>query len=227
MPDVISQAAPEEEITPEAEGTEQEEAPVPQTEKPLTAEDYRQIAREEAMRIAQSQVAKGENRINQQIAERFAALEVNKSVLKLTDEQVQAAQDQIIREEQVNAYAPKEAQANGPQASPNEIVNRQVEFVYSQIGATFEEVGTAVTPNDAEWKTIESALNDPKGSLARTLRATNQAAEAKAARVAAQQKKAPARVTSTGGEQGPDTGYDPNKPASFYLEKAEKEQRKS
>lgn len=203
--DDISQA-PEEAITPEEQVQEtatEEVSPQeePQTEKPLTAEEYRKIAREEAIRAAQSQMAKGENRINQRIQERFAALESNKSVLKLTDEQVVLAQEQIINEEQRAAFAPRPSgqQASGPQGQAlSDGLTQQVEFVYGQIDATFKDVGVDVTANDVEYKTIETALNDPNGSLAKTIRAAAKAAEAKTVRLEAQKKNAAARVLGGG-----------------------------
>lgn len=209
MPDEISQAAPTEEIAPEAEV--QETAPAegsapaePQTEKPLTPEDFRQMAREEALKVAQSQVAKSENRTNQRIQERFAALEENKGVLKLTEEQVMEAQEQIIREEQRSAFAPKGQTANSPggQTSSDDQIRQQVEFVYGQINDVFAEVGTEVTPNDPEFKGIDEALKNPKGSLAGTIRAANKAAEAKAARLKVQKESAKARVTGGGSTTG-------------------------
>lgn len=206
MPDdVISQAATEP-ITTDAEvqeTTTDEVSPQtePQTEKPLTAEEYRQIAREEATRVAQSQVAKSENRTNQRIQERFAALDANKSVLKLTDEQVQTAQDAIIKEETMKAYQPQPSgqQASSPQQAPtDDMIRQQVEFVYGQIQAVFEEAGAEVTQNDPEYKEIEAAMSNPKGSLASTLLAASKAAEKKAARVLAQKDTAKARVTGGG-----------------------------
>lgn len=207
LDDVISQAA-DEPITPTAEvqeTTTDEVSPQtePQKEKPLTAEEYRQIAREEATRVAQSQVAKSENRTNQRIQERFAALEANKSVLKLTDEQVQTAQDAIIKEETMKAYQPQPSgqQASGPQAQApsDDMIRQQVEFVYGQIQAAFETAGTEVTRNDPEYKEIEAAMSDPKGSLAKTLLAAGKAAESKLARVSAHKETAKARVPGGGG----------------------------
>lgn len=206
LDDVISQAA-DEPITQAAEvqeTTTDEVSPQsePQKEKPLTAEEYRQIAREEATRVAQSQVAKSENRTNQRIQERFAALEANKSVLKLTDEQVQTAQDAIIKEETMKAYQPQPSgqQASSPQgqAPTDDMIRQQVEFVYGQIQTVFDEAGAEVTPNDPEYKQIEAAMSDPKGSLAKTLLAAGKAAETKAARVLAHKDTAKARVTGGG-----------------------------
>ena len=207
MPDEISHAAPTEEIAPEAEvqetTTEEVSPPAePPKEKPLTTDDYRQIAREEAMRIAQSQMAKGENRINQRIQERFDGLEANKGLLKLTEEQVTTAQQQIINEEQMNAFKPKAngQQASGSEAAPSEDQFRQnVSAVYAEINAVVADEGVELTENDPEFKILDKALSDPNGSYAKTILAAGKAAETKAARTKAQKENANARVTGGGG----------------------------
>ena len=184
------------ETTPD-EGSAQEQ---PQTERPLTAEDYRQIAREEALRVAQSQMAKGENRINQRIAERFAALETNTGVLKLTEAQVAQAKREIVAEEQVKDFEPSPQASGKSQVTPPENVDAG-QFVSQQIDVAFDSAGgTKVTPQDKEWATIQAQLDNPKGSLFLTQLSAVEASRAKAARLAAQQQRAPARVISTGGE---------------------------
>jgi len=207
MPDdVISQAATEP-ITTDAEvqeTTTDEVSPQtePQKEKPPTAEDYRQIAREEATKVAQSQVAKSENRTNQRIQERFAALDLTKSTLKLTDEQVQTAQDAIIKEETMAAYKPQPngQQASSPQgqAPTDEMIRQQVDFVYGQMQDVFASEGAEVTQNDPEYKGIDDAMKDPKGSLAKTLLAASKAAASKVARLQMQKENAKARTVGGG-----------------------------
>jgi len=207
MSDLISQAPTEPIIQEEevAETTPEQETGAPEQpqkeSKPLTAEDMRKIAIEEAKRISQSQVAKWENRMNQRITERFAALEENKSVLKLSDEQVQQAQREIISEEQMNAYVPSKPQINGQTQAPSEETMDPGQYVSQQIDMAFQAAGgVEVTPSDKEWAMIEAQLNDPQGSLVKTQVAAIDASRAKAARLKAQQQKAPARVTGTGGE---------------------------
>lgn len=204
MPDDISQALPVEEVQVQ-ETTPAGETPVePQTEKPLTLEDVRKLLRDEVTPIIQSQVAKGENRIEKRIQERFAALEENKSTLKLTDDQVAEAKRAIISEEQMNAYSPAQS-PTGEAAAPAPELEQMERFVANQIEATFQEVGVRVTPDDVdEFKTINAAWNDPNGSLAKTLIAVTKAAEAKAARLALQKQNAAARVVSGGAESTSD-----------------------
>lgn len=217
MPELNNSQAATEEISEEAQVQETaapEETSTqtePQTEKPLTTEDYRRIAREEATRVAQSQVAKSENRTDRRIQERFAALEANKSVLKLSDEQVLEVRRQIIEEEQMNSFAnPNEQQSSGfrqaqpsgsegqaPEADPIRMLN-------GLIGAVFQTVGTAVTANDPEHvklqKVIDKAwtINGPEG-LAMVQIAAADCAREKAARVNAQRQNAAGRVMGTSG----------------------------
>lgn len=226
MSDLISQAPTEPIIQEEevAETTPEQEAGAPEQQqkesKPLTAEDMRKIAIEEAKRISQSQVAKWENRMNQRITERFAALEDNKSVLKLSDEQVQQAQREIISEEQMNAYAPSKPEITGQTQAPSEEAMDPGQYISQQIGMAFQAAGgVEVTPSDKEWAMIEQQLNDPQGSLVKTQVAAIDASRAKAARLKAQQQKAPARVTGTGGEAA---GNAPAKSSEDYWKNAHK-----
>lgn len=167
----------------------------PTQEQPLTVEDYRKIAREEASRIAQSQVAKGENRINQRIQEQFKALNVNREVLGLSDDQVTQAQQKIVTE----AYS---AEAKGPEAQmPAPEVDKAIQYMNDRIDEVFQVVGTSVESGDPEFpklqKVIDDSWNDPQGLTKITLAAREFATE-KAARVASQKDAASARVMSGG-----------------------------
>jgi len=201
-------ATPAEEVSPQAE---------PQTEKPLTAEDYRRIAREEAKKVAQSQVAKGENRINQRIQEKFGALEESKGVLKLSDEQVQQARRDIV----TDAYSEPAAQTGAP--AP--VAGDPIQVLNGYLGAVFEEVGTAVTANDPEFKGLQEAIDvawtiDGPQGLVKVQRAAIKAAESKAARLEAQRKNAAARVA--GGGEGNTSGASPASSANELWNKAYK-----
>lgn len=227
--DDFSQAADAGEVDPqEAPVPEQDVEPTPaepepQTEKPLSLEEYRQIAREEALRAAQSQVAKGENRIQRFIQEKFQALEASKGVLNLSDEQVAQAKKDIVAQ----AYEQPDAAAEttAPQPDAEAQLRSQSEFVFNQIDAVLAEHGVQITPNDPEFKTIDAALRDPQGSLAKTMLTTAKAAASKAQRLAQTKGSAPARVAGSGPQQPTTGAYDPSKPASYYLEKASKEQK--
>jgi hypothetical protein len=208
MPEEISQAAQTGAVQPAgAQVPEPTTAQVstqtePRTEeKPLTIDEMRRIAVEEATRIAQSQVAKGENRIEKRIQEQVAALKLNAGVLGLSEEQVTQAKQKIVTE----AYTAEPPQAGAPTSDPNAApdVERAIQFMNAEIGNVFAEVGTSVTSADPEFKelqgTIDRAWNDPKG-LTKILLAASKAASAKAGRIASQQENAQARVVSGGGE---------------------------
>lgn len=206
-----SQAAPQEPVTPSsAQGSEpitptQVNPPTePQTETPPTLEDYRKIAREEATRIAQSQVAKGETRIQKLITDKFAALEQTKDTLGLSADQVAQAKQKIVTE----AYSsppsgePPTTQAEPPASSD---ADQAIQFMNAQIANVFEEVGTSVIKSDPEFaeiqKVVDASWNDPKG-LSKILLAANKAATTKAARLQSQQGTAAARITAGGQPSG-------------------------
>jgi hypothetical protein len=111
---------------------------------------------------------------------------------QLTPSQVSVLRDQI--EEEADTATP----AKAPASAMTPEMQAQADFVYAQIDAAFEDVGTAVTPNDPEWKQIKDVLDDPKGSLAKAIRAASKAAEIKAERLASQKDNAAARVGSGG-----------------------------
>ena len=169
----------------------------PQKEQPLTLEAIRELVKTEATRIAQSQVAKGETRINRRIQEQLTALNVNREVLGLSDEQVAQAKQRIIVSAYDDAEEPQEPtppQSQAPTASQPAPVDKFLADV-------FAEAGTQVTPNDPEWRDLQAVLdrtwNDPQG-LPKVLVAATKAANAKAQRTAAMQETAPARVGGGG-----------------------------
>lgn len=150
----------------------------------------------------QSQVAKSENRTDQRIQERLKALEENKGVLNLSDQEYSAAQDAIIRDEQTKAYKQpaREAPGNG---DPTPDYDMGARYVNDQIEAVFRKVGVNVTPDMPEGKLISEALDNPQGSLAETLIAAHEAATKAKQRLESFKGKAKARVP--GGGEGSNT----------------------
>lgn len=204
MPNEISQAAIEELVTPQAAQVP-EQTPVvsvqaePQKEETINLETIQRVAREEATRIAQSQVAKGENRIQKLIQDKFAALEQTRETLGLSDEQVNQARQKIV----VNAYSAVEETNTNVPAQPSPDVDRAIQYVNAEIGNVFAEVGTSVTKADPEFAVLQKAVNDSwndQRGLVKILRAAEKAATAKAERTSKQQENAQARVVSGGGE---------------------------
>lgn len=178
-----------------AQQVQQTEPPVP-----LTIEDVQR----EATRIAQSMVAKGENRINQSIREQIDALNKSKDILGLTPQQVDQARQKIVTEAYTAAAQPEqpaEQPVNLP--DPNQFLDAQLKVVYQEVGTTIE----ASDPEAAGLQaTIEAVFNDPNG-LTKILFAAQKAAAAKATRLQQRQETAGARVVSGGGQQ---TTTDPN-----------------
>lgn len=170
----------------------------------------------------QSQVARSENRTNQRIQERLAFLEQNRETLSLTDEAYAAAQDKIISEEQKRSYLPQKPTGNEfQQAAPSP--EEYAMFVDDQVQHVYEATGFKVTPDMPEYKEIEAAYNDPHGSLPKLIAiATRQSMKA-AERVQALKQGAKGRLPGGGeGRSSNGANYDPNKPASYYLEQAAK-----
>lgn len=221
----IPQAEEVAENAPEQGSTQQQ----PQPEKPLTRDDVlalmREVIPQAVQPLIQSQVAKGENRINQRIAERFAALDREKGTLNLSDEQVTQARKAIIEDEQMKTFAPQPPQnAQGGEAdtqSPEPMDAGQ--FIDSLKTRAFQLAGgPEVTPNDKEWAKIQAELDNPQGNPDLFVLAAVDASREKAQRLAAQKQKAPARVTGTGGESTP--GDAPAKSSDDYWKKAHAKQ---
>jgi len=218
MSEPTSQAAPQEpvtpesaqvpEFTPEATGSTPAE---PQTEqKPLTLEDYRRIAREEATKISQSQVAKGESRIRKEIQAKFDALEQTRSTLQLSDDQVAQAKQKIVAE----AYSSKDEEppTEQQQTDVETETDDPIHYMNTQLKIVFDNAGQLITRTDPEFgelqQTINQAWTDPNG-LTTILLAANRLANAKATRLRAREHTAAGRVV--GGGQ-PSSGQAP--PAS-------------
>lgn len=217
MPDNISQATSidqpvEEEVQVEALTPEEGSEPgQPQKEETFTRADVERMLADFGKQVEsriQSQVAKSENRTNQRIQERLGALEMNRAALGLTDEQYEAAQDAIIKEEQKNAFKPQTPEGNGSQRTESApdagvMFSDAVQSIYAETGVTLSET-------DPQWKKyVEPEWNNPKGNPMKTLAAIQRAAEEKAEAQAALKKGAKARTTGGGGsnttEQKPRT----------------------
>lgn len=207
------------------EGSATEEQQPEQTFTRADVEKMLADAETRFTRMVQSQVAKSESRTSQNIQKQLAALEAIRPSLNMSDADYEAAQNKIIREEQIKEFKPQSPTGSGNQ-QPAPDLNEAERFVSSQIDMVFQSAGVRVTPDDAEFKLIEQAWNDPKGSLAKTLIAANQAATQKAIRLSALKGNASARSGVGGGNAATSSAYDPNKPASYYLEKAAQEPKK-
>lgn len=149
-----------------------------------------------------------------------AKLEALKSRLEAGGAQLQPAQVSALRE-QLEADLGDDglpAQAGTPKAPTQAVaMNEQVAYLEAQMGRVFARAGMEVTPADKEWQMIQAELDNPAGSMADTLYASLQAAQAKAARVAQNGQYAAARVASVGDVK---LGDAPAKSASDYWGRA-------
>lgn len=180
--------------------------------KPLTPEQYRALAREEAMKIAQSQVAKGENRMKEFIQSEFKKLDDLKDRLNLSPEQDKAIRDGIVRDaltkdfdEPANTQE-QQRQTNQEQTQDQYSDEAGIDIVTSEIQKVFNMVGTNLDENDKEFATVAKAIDDLFGvnrnnpkALEGVLKIVHQAAMSKSKRVAALNGTTNARTVGVGG----------------------------
>lgn len=168
---------------------------------------FREIAREEATRAAQSFTDKLSERMNKTIRERFDGLERNKQVLGLSDEQVEAAKRKIVEEERDSAVM---GQVRGDQANvanplttpPNGVGGIQPggQGVHPMIATALQLMSdeqVMIEDSDPEFgKYLKPLLGGQEignGFLAAAVRAV----DAKKARLAAQKENATVRTAGS------------------------------
>lgn len=127
-----------------------------------------------------------------------------KTRLETSGAQLTPQQETALRDQIADDLEPKES-ATAPASALTPEMQQQADYVFSQLDATFADVGASVTPNDPEWKEVKTILDDPKGNLAKLIRVAGKQAEAKIARLAAQKENAAARTISAGGAQSSTT----------------------
>lgn len=177
--------------------TSQEEGQPQETQKEakLTPEQIRAIAREEATRIAQSQVAKGENRIQAYIQQQVNALKATQRYSGMSDQQIEAAAQKIAVEAYTN---PQITGAGQPQQQPNLQETEMHPTVEAAI-ALMEARGTVVEEGDPEFDQYIKPLL-ATGSYRTLIQATKDAMTAKEQRQ--QSRKSKAAVRTPGGDGG-------------------------
>ncbi len=155
-----------------------------------TEAKYRTWAREEAVRVSQSLVDKASNRIQQQVQEKIAALEMSKDVLGLTPEQVDAARQKIA----IDAMTARpEPPASGAALDGQD----QEPPVVGWARAQMEQAGVQIIDGDPELATIEPAIKS--GDQYAFAAALKTAIEAKKARLASQTEGAKRRTAPPSG----------------------------
>lgn len=172
-----------------------------QTEKPLTAEEYRQIAREEAIKAAQSFTDKAERRISEKAQAQIDALKINQEVLGLSNEEMEAATTKIV----VNDIkAPRQAAQASTTPAPQATQAQTQEELHPAVAAILEINAVEkmeVTETDPEWeKYIKSVWNDPNGTVPQLRKQYYKALDSKRERMQTQQQQGQARVVSGGGQ---------------------------
>lgn len=173
----------------------------------------------------QSQVAKSENRTKQRIQSRLQSLEENRVALQLSDEDYAKAQDAIIAEEQKNAYKPQRPSGNESQQVPSNAEAQQVQFIRT-VESIYQREGVTLDENSPEWKKyVEPIWNDPNGDPLEALAAVKVAAREQKERLESLKGKARARTMGGGERNASSSVYDPNKPASHYLEEAARQSK--
>lgn len=180
--------------------------PQSQEQKPLDEARVIELATQIASRTAQSLVDKAEYRISQKAQAQIQALELNRSTLGLSDQQVQDAKQKIVMDDltatQQGTQASQPAELEG-QPTADSVTEAQ--YIQGLFKGT--ESGTEVTPNDPEWaewqKVYQDNFNDPSMQAAsRVILATNKAAAAKAQRLKTNTDTAAARVMQGGPTSG-------------------------
>lgn len=195
------QASPEPQT---ASATPQE--PQSQEQKPLDEARVIELATQIASRTAQSLVDKAEYRISQKAQAQIQALDLNKSTLGLSDQQVQDAKQKIVMDD-LTATQQEQPASQSPEFEGQPQADSVTEAQYIQGLFKGTESGTEVTPNDPEWtewqKVYQDNFNDPSMQAAsRVILATNKAAAAKAQRLKTNTDTAAARVMQGGSTSG-------------------------
>lgn len=223
MPNEYPEAALEDEAniqgeesadTPDEGGREEEQ----QTEKPLTRADVQRIADEisarNATRIAQSLVAKGENRITAKIQDQIRALNMNKDVLGLTPQQIEQARQKIV----MDAYAEEptgQEQASRSQSQVQQQPEAGIPVNVISAVKMMQDAGMIVEEGDPEFEQyIAPILNRNPNPGMEIVRATAKAMDAKENRLNAKKSKSPARAPQGGGNS--EGGNAPAKSSSDY-----------
>ena len=192
--------------TPPAEGDA--EQPKPAEKEYVEKKDMTAFADEIVRRISQSTKAR-----TQAIEDQIKS---QKTLLEGAGIKIDASQEAELRkkvaetlEDQDVSPAPQGAAVQGQDA------------INAFTAEVFETEGVSITPNDPEWKELEKALKDPRGSMAKYTKVLHDQVAAKKERVEVRRENADARTPSGASERtAPDVVYDPTKPVSHYLEQA-------
>jgi hypothetical protein len=227
MPDIVKPEAAGEAAVETPAAQDQAPADAPTTQTPETPKELFTPEQREYLDAREAQVKRD---LKKSSKARTAQIEKEVSDIKAKLETggapLNPQQEAVIRqtiEEKIDGPDDEQPGQRPAAPSPDPNVDSAIDYLNSQIADVFEDVGTAVTKSDPEFKEIQEAVDkhwtDPKG-LAKILRVVGKAAEKKAERVATLNEGAAARVIGGGG--GQPSGDAPAQSASELWGKAHK-----
>lgn len=176
--------------------------------KPLTKAEIENLITEQATRISQSMVDKAESRISRKAQEQIKAVELSRSTLGLTDEQVMQAKQRILIDD-MTATQSEQASFTNPQrnTTQNQQAEQQSDELHPVIQETldtFEAEGISINDDDPEYAALEAILKQPEPNIFKYRQALYKQIETKRARITTNDANAAARVIGGGQINTPD-----------------------
>lgn len=176
--------------------------------KPLTKAEIENLITEQATRIAQSMVDKAESRISRKAQEQIKAVELSRSTLGLTDEQVMQAKQRILIDDMTSTQSEQASftnpQRNTAQNQQAEQQSEQLHPVIQETLDTFEAEGISINDDDPEYAALEAILREPEPNIFKYRQALYKQIEAKRNRITTNDANAAARVIGGGQTNTPD-----------------------
>lgn len=188
-----------EQMQQQVPGAMQQQQPQQGMEQPagnyITREDLNAILAQRESEIIRRASQSATDKVSARVNERLAALEMNKTALGLSEEQIQKAKNNIIQEEMGNQTPAQANQVDSGQPSPAE---QEILGIMSEI---FSGEGIEVLSSDPEGKIIQDAIMDPNMTPYKLRKAVMNATMQKSQRMQAK----------TSGMQSPPAGGPPSK----------------
>lgn len=149
-----------------------------QTGNYITRQDLDAILSQRESDIIRRASQSATDRVSARVNERLSAIEMNKSALGLSEEQLQQAKQRIIQEEMTNSPEAQPGQSVSPD-SPNP----QEQEILGMMEDVFKNEGIEVLASDPEGKIIQDAINSPNTSAYKVRKAIMEATAKKTARM--------------------------------------------
>lgn len=189
----LQQAQTQASVTTPTTPAAQTPAGVQQADKPLTADEVKRIARQEAVRVSQSITGKAEARLNQQLEALKAAN------VPVTKEQESALREQITEQVMQESDAGQAAPSIQQQTQTTPTTPALSEAAVRIALAAMEAEGVTIEDNDPELPAMTKVLAE--GKPGEQLKAVQTAIAAKKARL--QQAAQTAHLRTPPGGGGP------------------------